>query len=68
MGRRTNSPPQFGQRIASFTVAQSEQNVHSKLHIQASRESGGRSRLQHSQFGFKISIRALHMRRGFRLY
>jgi hypothetical protein len=37
-------------------MAQSEQKVHSKEQIIASRELGGRSRLQHSQFGFMRSM------------
>ena len=51
IGRRTNSPPQFGQRPLSTLSAQSAQNVHSKEQIRAARLSGGRSRSQHSQFG-----------------
>jgi hypothetical protein len=37
-------------------VTQSLQKVHSKEQILASGESGGRSRLQHSQAGFISSI------------
>jgi hypothetical protein len=36
--------------------AQSTQKVHSKLQMRASAESGGRSRSQHSQFGFNNSM------------
>jgi hypothetical protein len=56
-GRRTNSPPQFGQRASGRRCrTQSSQKVHSNEQIIASRASGGRSLLQHSQFGFNISI------------
>ena len=56
IGRRTNSPPQFGQRPFSTPSAHSLQNVHSNEHIIASRKSGGRSRSQHSQFGRSASM------------
>ena len=56
IGRRTSSPPQFGQRPPSTPSAQSRQNVHSYEQIRASTESGGRSRSQHSQFGRSSSI------------
>jgi hypothetical protein len=56
MGRGVNSPPQFGHFPCTREIAQSAQKVHSNEQIIASRESGGRSRLQHSQFGFMISI------------
>jgi hypothetical protein len=56
IGRRTNSPPQFGQRPFSISSAQSRQNVHSNEQIMASRESGGKSRSQHSQFGLSASM------------
>jgi hypothetical protein len=55
-GRLTSSPPQFGHTLCNSVSAQVRQNVHSKEHITASRVSGGRSRLQHSQFGFSLSI------------
>jgi hypothetical protein len=51
MGRRTNSPPQFGQTPASLEVAHSSQNVHSKEQMRAFLAPGGRSRLQHSHAG-----------------
>lgn len=54
-GRGTNSPPQFGQRPESRSSTQRTQNVHSKEQILASLESGGRSMLQHSQFGRSLS-------------
>jgi hypothetical protein len=55
-GRTTNSPPQLGQIPWSLVVAQSLQNVHSKLQIVASVEPGGRSLLQHSQLGRSSSM------------
>jgi hypothetical protein len=55
-GRRTNSPPQFGQRPLSRRSAQSRQNVHSNEQMTASPESGGRSRSQHSQLGLSASM------------
>jgi hypothetical protein len=55
-GRRTNSPPQLGQRPPSTVSAQLRQNVHSNEQITASTDSGGRSRSQHSQFGRSWSI------------
>ena len=51
MGRRTNSPPQFGQVPASFVVTHDSQNVHSKEQMRALVALGGRSTLQHSQEG-----------------
>src|SRR5882724_10417027 len=62
-GRRTSSPPQFGQRPFRTRSAQSLQNVHSNEHIMASRVSGGRSRSQHSQLGRSASI-VLSFQRG----
>jgi hypothetical protein len=56
IGRRTNSPPQFGQRPFNTPSAQPLQNVHSNEQIMASRESGGRSRSQHSQLGLSASM------------
>ena len=56
MGRRSISPPQFGQMPPSGPSAQSAQNVHSKLHIRAFALSGGRSQSQFSQFGRSSSI------------
>jgi hypothetical protein len=54
IGRLTKLPLQFGQTSPNTVAAQSAQNVHSKVHIRASRLSGGRSRSQHSQFGFSF--------------
>src|ERR1700733_8598700 len=56
IGRETSSPLQFGQRPPSVVSVQSRQKVHSKLQIMASAASGGRSLLQHSQFGLSSSI------------
>ncbi|BAN28213.1 hypothetical protein BRPE64_ECDS00550 (plasmid) [Caballeronia insecticola] len=36
IGRATKSPPQFGQIPFSTLSAQSEQNVHSNVHMRAS--------------------------------
>jgi hypothetical protein len=55
-GRSTKSPPQFGQTPPSFESTQSAQNVHSNVQIIASVDSGGKSLLQHSQFGRNSSI------------
>jgi hypothetical protein len=51
-----SSPPQFGHRPCNVLFAQSLQNVHSKVQIIASAESGGRSRSQHSQLGLSCSM------------
>jgi len=56
IGRRSNSPPQFGQRHSRTSSAQERQKVRSNEQIIASRESGGRSMSQHSQPGFSKSI------------
>ena len=55
-GRATSSPPQFGHCPRSTPLAHGSQNVHSKEQMRASADSGGRSRLQHSQFGRSRSI------------
>lgn len=55
-GRTVNSPPQFGQMPFSLWSTQSAQKVHSNVQMRASRESGGRSLLQHSQLGRSWSI------------
>jgi hypothetical protein len=57
-GRASSSPPQFGQRPFSRVSAQAAQKVHSKEQMRASFASGGRSLLQHSQFGRSSSMRA----------
>src|SRR5690606_3092541 len=56
IGRGTRLPPQFGQVPLRGPSAQLRQKVHSKLQIMASRESGGRSRSQHSQLGRSSSM------------
>jgi hypothetical protein len=55
-GRDTKSPPQFGQIPSSFESTQVTQNVHSNVQIIASSDSGGKSLLQHSQFGRNSSM------------
>src|SRR5579862_2049127 len=55
-GRAMSSPPQFGHLPASTAPAQPRQNVHSNEQINASADSGGRSRSQHSQLGRISSI------------
>jgi hypothetical protein len=56
-GRRTSSPPQFGQRPpGSRWPTHSAQNVHSNEQISASAASAGKSLLQHSQLGLSSSI------------
>jgi hypothetical protein len=55
-GRAVSSPPQFGHWPAKTVVAHVVQKVHSNEHICASALSGGRSALQHSQFGLSCSI------------
>lgn len=58
MGRGVKLPPQFGHTPARTSIAQSRQNVHSKVQIIAEVESAGRSRSQHSQLGRSSSIGA----------
>src|SRR6478735_7366340 len=55
-GRRTSSPPQFGQMPPRTSATQSAQNVHSNVQIIASELSGGRSLSQHSQLGRSSSM------------
>jgi hypothetical protein len=55
-GRATNSPAQLGQRPFRRVCAHERQKVHSKEQINASRESAGKSRSQHSQFGRSWSM------------
>jgi hypothetical protein len=52
IGRLAKLPWQLGQTPPNTVAAQSAQNVHSKVQIRAAGLSGGRSRSQHSQFGF----------------
>ena len=49
-------PPQLGHLKRSFDSVQEAQNVHSNVQMNASAEDGGRSVLQHSQFGLSSSI------------
>jgi len=56
MGRGEKLPPQLGQRSAKTPEAHDRQNVHSKVQITASLDSGGKSVSQHSQLGFNLSI------------
>jgi hypothetical protein len=58
-GRATSSPPQFGHLPRSTPSVHERQNVHSKEQMNASVDSGGRSRLQHSQLGRSCSIALL---------
>ena len=51
MGRRTSSPPQFGQTPCRMFSAHSRHQVHSYVQISTSGDAGSRSRSQHSQFG-----------------
>ena len=60
MGRDTRLPPQLGQHPPSLLSTQSRQKVHSKVQIIASVADGGKSLLQHSQFGRSSSILAPH--------
>ena len=55
-GRDISSPPQFGHIPPRIKLAHEAQNVHSKLQILASVDFGGKSLLQHSQFGRNSSI------------
>ena len=56
MGRRTRSPPQLGHLKRSCYSVQEAQNVHSNVQMNASAEDGGRSVLQHSQFGLSSTL------------
>jgi len=49
-------PPQFGHVPLSAPSTQSLQNVHSKVHMRALSESGGKSQSQRSQFGLSSSM------------
>jgi hypothetical protein len=55
-GRRTSSPPQLGHLPASGPSAHATQKVHSNEQMRASRDSGGRSLLQHSQLGRRSNM------------
>src|SRR5262245_27880181 len=56
MGRGTKSPPQFGQTSPSTPSTHAAQNVHSKLQMRASLDSGGSGLLQCSQVGLSSSM------------
>ncbi len=58
MGRTTKLPPQLGHTPPNTLSAQLTQNVHSNAQIRASVLSGGKSRSQHSQLGFNVSMPA----------
>jgi hypothetical protein len=60
IGRGTKFPLQFGQTPPSLFSTQSQQNVHSNVHIMASVAEGGNSLSQHSQLGRNSSIVQLH--------
>jgi hypothetical protein len=51
IGRPQNPPPQFGHTLRKTCSTQLRQNVHSKLQIIASSESGGSGLRQFSQVG-----------------
>lgn len=55
-GRGLKLPPQLGQMWLSRSSTQLAQKVHSKVQINASVESGGKSLSQHSQLGRSSSI------------
>jgi hypothetical protein len=56
IGRGAKLPPQFGHRPPRRVSTHWRQKVHSKVQIIASVASGGKSLLQHSQFGRSSSI------------
>ena len=56
IGRLTKLPPQFGHLPLKTEFAQEEQNVHSKVQMNASLDSGGKFLLQHSQFGLSSNM------------
>jgi hypothetical protein len=55
MGRGAKPPPQCGHTLPSTFSTQAAQNVHSKLQMRASGESGGSRLLQFSQVGRNAS-------------
>jgi hypothetical protein len=55
VGRRTRLPPQFGHTPSKRPRAQSAQNVHSKVQINALGAPFGRSQSQQSQLGCRVS-------------
>ena len=56
MGLLTKLPPQLGHILFNTPSAQLLQKVHSNVQITASVDSGGKSLLQHSQFGLNSNI------------
>jgi len=56
IGREAKLPPQLGHRPPRRLSTHARQNVHSKVQIIASVAAGGKSLLQHSQFGRSSSI------------
>ena len=56
IGRLTKLPPQLGHWLFKTPSTQLAQNVHSKVHIRASVDSGGKSLSQHSQLGLNSNI------------
>lgn len=60
IGRDSKLPPQFGQTPWYTSSTHRRQNVHSKVQIIASGDSGGRSQSQFSQLGRSSSIAVLY--------
>ena len=56
IGRCTKFPEQLGQVKSNIVSVQVLQNVHSKVHIKASVDSGGKFLSQHSQLGRSVNI------------
>jgi len=56
MGRSTKLPSQLGHLFFNIFSEHVLQKVHSNVQITASLDDGGRSLLQHSQFGFSSNI------------
>jgi len=56
IGRLTKLPPQLGHWLSKTPSTQLVQKVHSNAQICASVDSGGKSLLQHSQFGLNSNI------------
>lgn len=56
MGLSTKLPPQLGHLFFNMFLVHDLQNVHSNVQIYASLLEGGRSLLQHSQFGPNSNI------------
>lgn len=56
IGLGENPPPQLGQTLFKRFSTHCLQNVHSKVQMQASVDSGGRSLSQYSQLGLSSNI------------